>query len=134
MPVLDPNGERPGGRFLRPTHPYLVIRTDWLYLTVITDLFFRMVGGWSLSNSLSHEMVITALKRAIRRRRPGKGLIFHLDHGIQYACTAFRKKHKDHGFIQSMSCKGNCWDNAVSESLFGILKSELVYHESYVDH
>jgi putative transposase len=113
---------------------YLATRTGWLYLTVIIDLFSRMVVGWSLSSSLSHEMVITALKRAIRRRRPGKGLIFHSDRGIQYACTAFREKLKEHGFIQSMSRKGNCWDNAVAESFFGTLKTELVYHESYGGH
>jgi len=113
---------------------YLATRTGWLYLTVIIDLFSRMVVGWSLSSSLSHTMVIAALKRAIRRRRPGKGLIFHSDRGIQYACTAFREKLKEHGFIQSMSRKGNCWDNAVAESFFGTLKTELVYHESYGGH
>ena len=113
---------------------YLATRTGWLYLTVIIDLFSRIVVGWALSSSLSHELVVVALKRAIRRRRPAKGLIFHSDRGVQYACTDFRKERAQHEFIQSMSRKGNCWDNAVAESFFGILKTELVFHERYEDH
>jgi len=113
---------------------YLATRSGWLYLTVIIDLFSRLVVGWALSSSLSHEMVVAALKRAIRRRRPGKGLIFHSDRGVQYACTDFRKELAEHGFIQSMSRKGDCWDNAVAESFFGIMKTELVYHERYTGH
>jgi transposase InsO family protein len=110
---------------------YLATRSGWLYLTVIIDLFSRLVVGWALSSSLSHEMVLVALKRAVRRRRPGKGLIFHSDRGVQYACTDFRKQLAVHGFIQSMSRKGDCWDNAVAESFFAMLKTELVYHERY---
>jgi transposase InsO family protein len=70
---------------------YLGTRSGWLYLAVIIDLFSRMVVGWALSSSLCHEFVVTALKRAIRDRRPGKGLIFHSDRGVQYACTGFRE-------------------------------------------
>ena len=110
---------------------YLATRTGWLYLTVIIDLFSRIVVGWALSSSLSHEMVVTALKRAIRKRSPGKGLVFHSDRGVQYACTDFKKELCSHGFVQSMSRKGNCWDNAVAESFFAIMKTELVYHEQY---
>ena len=113
---------------------YLATRTGWMYLTVIIDLFSRMVVGWALSSSLGHEMVITALKRAIRRRRPGKGLIFHSDRGVQYACNDFRKELDNHELIQSMSRKGDCWDNAVAESFFATIKCELVYHERYEDH
>jgi putative transposase len=113
---------------------YLATRSGWLYLTVIIDLFSRMVVGWALSSSLGHEMVVTALKRAIRRRRPSNGLIFHSDRGVQYACTDFRKELDKHKFIQSMSRKGNCWDNAVAESFFAIMKTELVYHERYEGH
>ena len=113
---------------------YLATRTGWLYLTVIIDLFSRLVVGWSLSSSLSHDMVVTALKRAVTRRQPGKGVIFHSDRGIQYACTDFRKELSKHGFIQSMSRKGDCWDNAVAESFFGVMKTELVYHERYNGH
>jgi transposase InsO family protein len=113
---------------------YLATGSGWLYLTVIIDLFSRMVVGWALSSSLGHEMVVTALKRAIRRRRPGKGLVFHSDRGVQYACTDFRKELNKHKCIQSMSRKGDCWDNAVAESFFGIIKTELVYHERYEGH
>lgn len=113
---------------------YLATCSGWLYLTVIIDLFSRLVVGWALSSSLSHDMVVTALKRAIRGRRPGNGLIFHSDRGVQYACTDFRKELGKHGFVQSMSRKGNCWDNAVAESFFGVLKTELVYHTRYEGH
>jgi len=113
---------------------YLATKAGWLYLTVIIDLFSRLVVGWALSSSLSHEMVLTALKRAIQRRRPSKGLIFHSDRGVQYACTDFRKELAKHEFVQSMSRKGDCWDNAVAESFFAIMKTELVYHERYEGH
>ena len=113
---------------------YLASRTGWLYLTVIIDLFSRMVVGWALSSSLSHEMVVAALKRAVKNRRPAKGLIFHSDRGVQYACTDFCKELDKNQFIQSMSRKGDCWDNAVAESFFGIMKTELTYHEQYEDH
>jgi transposase InsO family protein len=113
---------------------YLATKSGWLYLTVIIDLFSRMVVGWALSGSLSHEMVVVALKRAIRCRRPNGSLIFHSDRGVQYACAEFRKELELHGFIQSMSGKGDCWDNAVAESFFAIIKTELVYHEGYEGH
>ena len=113
---------------------YLATKTGWLYLTVIIDLFSRMVVGWALSSSLSHETVVVALKRAIRRRGPTNGLVFHSDRGVQYACTGFRDELEGHGFVQSMSRKGDCWDNAVAESFFAIMKTELVYHERYEGH
>jgi len=113
---------------------YLATKSGWLYLTVIIDLFSRIVVGWALSSCLSHQMAVVALKRAISRRRPAKGLVFHSDRGVQYACTDFRKELAKHEFIQSMSRKGDCWDNAVAESFFGILKTELVYHQSYEGH
>ena len=113
---------------------YLATRTGWSCLTVIIDLFSRLVVGWELSSSLSHEMVITVLKRAIRRRFPGKGPVFHSDRGVQYACTDFRKELGKYEFIQSMFRKGNCWNNAVAESFFGIIKTELVYHQQYAGH
>lgn len=93
---------------------------------------FAMVVGWSLSSSLSAEMVLTALHRAIRRRRPTAGLMFHSDRGVQYACNDFRKLLEKHHFIQSMSRKGDCWNNSVAESFFSILKSERVHRERFV--
>lgn len=110
---------------------YIATTSGWLYLTVFIDLFSRMVVGWALSSSLSTDMVLTALTRAIRNRRPGSGLMVHSDRGVQYACKDFRKVLKKHNFVQSMSRKGNCWDNAVAESFFGIIKSELIHRERF---
>jgi putative transposase len=110
---------------------YIASRTGWLYLCVVIDLFSRMVVGWAVSRSLHRQLVIDALQAAIWRRKPGKGLIFHSDRGCQYASHEFRELLKTHGFIQSMSRKGDCWDNAVAESWFRSLKTELVYDESY---
>jgi putative transposase len=103
---------------------YLPSRSGWLYLTVFIDLFSRMIVGWCVSNSLSHEGVLKALYRAIWRRGLSAGTMIHSDRGVQYCCEAFRKVLAMHKFVQSMSRKGNCWDNAVAESFFGTLKSE----------
>jgi putative transposase len=89
---------------------YIRTRTGWLYLTVVLDLYSHLVVGWALSDSLSHQAVLKALRRAIRRRRPSRGLIFHSDRGVQYACTGFRKELAGHGFLSSMSRKGDPWD------------------------
>jgi putative transposase len=94
-------------------------------------VFAHGCHGWALSSSLSTEMVLTALRRSIRNRRPGAGLIIHSDRGVQYASKDFRKVLNKYHFVQSMSRKGNCWDNAVAESFFGIIKSELIHHEQF---
>ena len=109
------------------------IRTDrrWQYLTVFLDLYSRMVVGWALSSSLSAQMVRLAFNRGLRNRQPAAGLIVHSDRGIQYASEDFRQLLEKHHCLQSMSRKGNCWDNAVAESFMGILKTELVYHERF---
>lgn len=111
---------------------YIWTREGWLYLTVFIDLFSRVVVGWSTSASLGHEMVVKALKRAIWRRRPSAGLIIHSDRGVQYACSGFGEIVQQHGFLQSMSRKGDCWDNAVAESFFKTIKTELVYQTSFL--
>ena len=110
---------------------YIATERGWLYLTVFLDLFSRMIVGWALSSSLGSQMVQAALHRAIQRRRPEAGLIIHSDRGVQYACNDFRKMLDKHSFIQSMSRKGNCWDNAVAESFFSIIKSEMIHHEHF---
>jgi putative transposase len=112
---------------------YLWSRAGWLYLTVFIDLFSRRVVGWSLSKDLGHESVLTALQRAIYNRRPGPGLMIHSDQGTQYCCEGFRKAIKTNQFVQSMSRKGNCWDNAVAESFFRALKTEWAYHINLID-
>jgi putative transposase len=106
---------------------YLWTQAGWVYLTVFLDLFSRMVVGWALSNTLSHQAVVLALWRAMKRRHPAAGLMIHSDRGIQFACAAFKAVLNQHGFVQSMSRKGNCWDNAVAESFFKTLKTEWYY-------
>ena len=112
---------------------YLKSGTGWLYLTVFIDLYSRIVVGWSLSDNLGHESVVKALQRGIWRRKPPRGLIVHSDRGIQFCCDGFKKIINDSHFVQSMSRKGNCWDNAVAESFFKTLKSELIYHVNLLD-
>jgi putative transposase len=107
---------------------YLKIGRKWHYLAVFIDLFSRSVVGWNLSDSLERHSVIKALNKAVMRRRPGKGLMAHSDRGIQYAGKDFRNRFEKHGFVQSMSRKGDCWDNAVAESFFHTLKTQLIHH------
>jgi len=109
------------------------IRTDegWLYLCVFIDLFSRRVVGWSMKARMTADLVIDAFLHAVWRRHPSPGLIVHSDRGSQYACHAFRDILKKYHAISSMSRKGNCYDNAVSESFFGTLKTEEVYHVRY---
>ena len=113
---------------------YLPTRQGWVYLAVLIDLYSRRLVGWAVSTSLGHELVLKALQQALVRRRPPRGLIIHTDRGVQYACQAFTAMLKQHGLVQSMSRKGNCWDNAVAESFFHLLKTELVYHVHWEDH
>ncbi len=103
---------------------YLKTRAGWLYLCVWIDLFSRRVVGWSLSPSLASGFVCDALNAALNRR-PGARPLVHSDRGVQYASHEFRRLLWRKKLRQSMSRKGNCWDNAVAESFFGSLKSEL---------
>ena len=117
----------------RPDRPACRCR-GWLYLVVFIDLYSRRVVGWALSSALDHRVALVALQRKVVHRRPPRGLIIHSGRGVQYACTAFAKWVNDHGFVQSMSRKGDCWDNAVAESFFHLLKTELTYHERWLDY
>lgn len=112
---------------------YLKVGRRWCYLTVFIDLFSRIVVGWDLSVSLERHSAIRALRKAIMRRRPGQGLMIHSDRGVQYASADFRKVLQEEGFVQSMSRKGNCWDNAVAESFFHSIKTQLIHHRSFQD-
>ena len=110
---------------------YIWTREGWQYLCIVIDLFNRQVVGWSMNKRLTAELAVDALMGAVISRRPSKGLLFHSDRGVQYCSRAFRRQLKRYGMVQSMSRKGDCWDNAVAESFFGTLKQELVHHESY---
>ena len=110
---------------------YLRIAGKWYYLTVILDIFSRIVVGWDLSSSLDKDSLLQAFRKAVLRRSISPGLIFHSDRGVQYASREFRRKLETHGCIQSMSRKGNCWDNAVAESFFHTLKMQLIHHRHF---
>jgi putative transposase len=110
---------------------YIHTQEGWLYLAVVIDLFSRQVVGWSMSERMQATLVNDALLMAIWKRKPGKGLIWHTDRGSQYASGSHRALLHEHGIIQSMSRKGNCWDNAVAESFFHTLKTELVHQRRY---
>lgn len=111
---------------------YIRVRNSFLYLTTIIDLADRMVVGWNLSNNMTDEdTVIAAFKKAVKNRPIVPGLIFHSDRGSQYASTDFRKLLATEKCIQSMSRKGNCWDNAVAESFFKTIKVESLYRYEF---
>lgn len=110
---------------------YIPMRSGWAYSCVIIDLYSKGVVGYSASSKMNTELVLEALEMAIRRRRPRKGLIIHSDRGSQFGSIKFREKLKSCGFIQSMSRRGNCWDNACIESFFHLLKSERLNHYSF---
>ncbi len=109
---------------------YIKTTNGWLYLTVIVDLADRKVIGWALSQTMkASDTVIPAWKMAIKNRPITTQLIFHSDRGVQYACYEFRDVLKTQPLVtQSMSRKANCWDNAVAESFFRTLKTELIHH------
>lgn len=110
---------------------YVWTREGWLYLAVVMDLFSRLVVGWSMGSRITRELTMSALRMTICRRKPRAGLLAHHDRGSQYACSDYRKLLKTSGIELSMSRKGDCWDNAVAESFFGTLKTELVHHRNY---
>ena len=113
---------------------YLLTGEGWLYLAVVLDLCSRAVVGWSMANHMRAELVNQALSMALYQRQPAAGLIMHTDRGSQYGADSYRQLLRQHGIEPSMSRKGNCWDNAVAESFFHTLKTELTYLEEYDTH
>jgi putative transposase len=110
---------------------YIFTQEGWLYLSVVIDLFSRRVIGWSMSDDMKGSSVAEALSMALMRRRPDGDLLHHSDRGVQYACQLYRTLLAEHEIECSMSRPGNCYDNAVVESFFGTLKSELVHRNRY---
>ena len=106
----------------------------WLYLVAVLDVFTRRVIGWAMHQFLDAQLVIAALRMALRQRRPGQPLIIHSDRGAQFASAAYRQVLTQHGLFASMSRKGNCYDNAFIESFWSTLKYELVYHHRFTTH
>lgn len=110
---------------------YIWTDEGWLYLAVVLDLFNREVVGWSIKPRMTADIVVDALTMAWFRRKPAPGLIHHSDRGSQYASHAFQARLHEYGMVCSMSRKGNCWDNAPTESFFNSLKNERVHGTRY---
>ena len=110
---------------------YIWTLEGWLYLAAILDLFSRMIVGLAMDKTIADTLVLQAMRQAILRRNPKKGLILHSDRGSQYAGNDFKVVLSQNEFIGSMSRKGNCWDNAVAESFFHTLKVELIYRNLF---
>jgi putative transposase len=106
---------------------YIWTKEGWLYLAVVLDIYSRRIVGWSIQQRATSDIVLNALMMAITNRKPGKGIIFHSDRGSQYTSELVRSRLNLYGFRQSMSGKGNCYDNAITETFFSLLKRELVY-------
>ncbi|MDN6309424.1 MAG: IS3 family transposase [Psychroflexus sp.] len=113
---------------------YIHTKEGFLYLTTVIDLYDRQCIGWSISEGMStEETSLAAWKMAVKNRSITKGLVFHSDRGVQYACEKFVNTLNSYKIItRSMSRKGNCWDNAVAESFFKTLKSEQIYGNKLV--
>ncbi len=111
---------------------YISTHQGWLYLAVVMDLYSRRIVGWSMSRWINRHLVIDALQMAIGTRRPEGPLIHHSDRGAQYTSDDFRHELEKYGIECSMSGRGNCYDNAVVESFFGLLKRERVNQVRYL--
>lgn len=110
---------------------YIWTSEGWLYLAVVLDLFSRRVVGWSMGETLERSLVLSALSMAQSNRSASRGLICHSDRGSQYASHDYQKALSEAGVVCSMSRKGNCWDNAPTESFFASLKKELVHRRHF---
>ena len=113
---------------------YIRTRSGWLYLAVVLDLFARKVVGWAMAPNMPAELVCAALNMAIQQRQPPPGVIVHSDRGSQYASVLYQDLLDKHGFVCSMSRKGNCWDNSIAERFFLNLKMERVWQRHYANH
>jgi putative transposase len=126
----DFTASRPNERWVTDI-TYIWTAEGWCYLAAILDLYSRAVVGWALDMTLSTSLPLAALEMALRRRRPGPGLMHHSDRGCQYTSAEYRAALAELGVIVSMSRKGNCWDNAVAESFFSTIKTELIHERPW---
>jgi transposase InsO family protein len=111
---------------------YIPTDQGWLYLAAVMDLYSRRIIGWSMSENIDSDLVISALRMAILQRKPQTGLLHHSDRGSQYASEMFQDLLADNEIVCSMSRKGDCWDNACMESFFGSFKTEWVEDKKYM--
>lgn len=130
-------------RRFNPTQPdtlwagditYIRVGNGWLYLAVVMDLFSRRIVGWACSRTADAELSVKALKLAVAIRRPLPELLFHSDQGCQYTADRFVACLAESRIIQSMSRRGNCWDNAVVERYFRTLKHDWMPEDGYQNH
>lgn len=112
---------------------YIRTHEGWLYLAVVLDLFSRQVIGWSMRSRINAELAINALLMAVWRRNPKAPVIVHSDQGCQYSSHDWQTFLKAHRLVASMSRRGNCYDNAVAESFFQLLKRERIRRRTYLD-
>jgi putative transposase len=110
---------------------YIPTQEGWLYLAVVMDLYSRRIVGWSMSDRMKESLTVDALKMALLQRKVASGLLLHSDRGSQYAADHYQQVLRDNAITCSMSRKGDCWDNATTESFFRTLKTECIYHECY---
>jgi transposase InsO family protein len=110
---------------------YIPTDEGWLYLAAVLDLFSRKVVGWAMADRLQTDLVSDAMQMALEHRQPSEGLLHHSDRGVQYASDDYQQLLARHGICVSMSGKGDCWDNAVMESFWATLKTELVHQQRY---
>ena len=112
---------------------YIRLACEFVYLAVVLDVFSRKVIGWALGRSLKAQLPICALERAIANRRPPPGVVHHSDQGVQYACSEYMQKLREHGMLPSMSRPSNPYDNATCESFLKTLKREEIHASTYRD-
>jgi len=110
---------------------YIRTSQGWLYLAIVLDLYSRRVVGWAFSGQPNSELSTRALQLAVQHRRPEQPLLFHTDQGVQYSSDQFQRSLRMHGITASMSRRGNCLDNAVTERFFRSLKTERVNTRQY---
>jgi len=110
---------------------YIHTWQGWLYLATVIDLASRRVVGWAVADHLRTDLIADALTDAVNRRRPAPGVVFHSDRGCQYTSTQYANLARDLGVVLSVGRRGQCWDNAVAESFFATLKTELIHRRSW---
>jgi len=110
---------------------YVPTDQGWLYLAAVLDLYSRKIVGWSMADHMESQLVIDALQMALHHRRPGEGLLHHSDRGVQYASDDYQHLLARHEITASMSGRGDCYDNAMMESFWATLKSELIHLQRF---
>lgn len=110
---------------------YIPTDEGWLYVAIVKDLCLKKIVGYAFSSRIDTNLTISALKMAVNRQKPQDNLIFHSDRGVQYASAGYREALAEYNITQSMSRKGEPYDNAVAENFFSCLKCELVHHKHY---